>query len=253
MPEGKIHSIETMGLVDGPGIRTVLFFQGCRLRCQYCHNPDTWQLDSGRGMTVGQAIALLKRYRPYYGKTGGVTCSGGEPLLQPEFLTALFRACKAEQIGTCLDTAGYGDGDYKALLDVTDLVIFDVKHYRYNDYAILTGGDMTVPDAFLQAVRDSGTPLWIRHVVVPGLTDSPAHIEALGRYLGGIPNIQKIELQPYHTLGTHKYASLGMRCPLQDTPGMDKDKTRRYQQMLSEILGIEKGLTHNDNHCMARL
>ena len=253
MLRGQIHSIETMGLVDGPGIRTVLFFQGCRLRCRYCHNPDTWRLDSVKEMDVAQVIRLLKRYRPYYGKTGGITCSGGEPLLQPEFLTALFHACKAEQIGTCLDTAGYGNGDYKALLDVTDLVVFDVKHYSPSDYALLTGGDMAVPDAFLEAVCDSGTPLWIRHVVVPGLTDSPAHIKALGRYLCSIPNIQKVELLPYHTLGVHKYAPLGMRCPLQDTPAMDKNETRGYQQMLSEILGIKKGLTHDDNHCMAGL
>ncbi len=251
--KGRIHSIETMGLVDGPGIRTVLFLQGCRLRCRYCHNPDTWQTDSGKEMTVDQVMTLLKRYRPYYGETGGVTCSGGEPLLQSEFLTALFHACKAEHISTCLDTAGYGDGDYQALLDATDLVLFDVKHHHPNDYTLLTGGDISVPNAFLRAVIDSGTPLWIRHVVVPGLTDSPAHIEALGHYLCGIPNIQKVELLPYHTLGAHKYAPLGMLCPLRDTVSMDKRQTQKYQQMLSDMLGIGKGRTPHDNHCMAGL
>ncbi|KAF5042542.1 Pyruvate formate-lyase 1-activating enzyme [anaerobic digester metagenome] len=253
MLRGKIHSIETMGLVDGPGIRTVLFFQGCRLRCQYCHNPDTWQPDGGKDMDVGQLIGLLKRYRPYYGATGGVTCSGGEPLLQAEFLAELFRACKRESISTCLDTAGCGNGDYGALLEYTDLVILDAKHYRPDDYTALTGGDIAVPNAFLQAVVQSGTPLWIRHVVVPGLTDSPAHIRGLGQYLAGIPNLQKVELLTYHTLGVHKYAQMGLRYPLQDTPAMDKDETQELQKMLSEIIVTEKGMMYNDDHCMAGL
>ncbi|WMJ85123.1 pyruvate formate-lyase-activating protein [Oscillospiraceae bacterium LTW-04] len=253
MPKGKIHSIETMGLVDGPGIRTVLFFQGCRLRCQYCHNPDTWQLDSGKEMDVQQLVSLLKRYRPYYGATGGVTCSGGEPLLQATFLTELFRACKKENIPTCLDTAGYGNGDYGTLLAYTDLVIFDVKHYRSNDYTALTGGDIAVPNVFLQAVINSGKPLWVRHVVVPGLTDSPPHIKRLGHYLRGIPNIQKIELLPYHTLGINKYAQMGFQCPLQGTLPMDKDETRKLQQMLTETIFTEKGMKHDDHYCMAGL
>ena len=253
MLKGKIHSIETMGLVDGPGIRTVLFFQGCRLRCQYCHNPDTWQMDSAKEMDVQQLVKLLKRYRPYYGATGGVTCSGGEPLLQAEFLTELFRACKQENISTCLDTAGYGDGDYGALLAYTDLVIFDVKHHHPDGYAALTGGNIAIPNAFLKAVVDSGTPLWVRHVVVPGLTDSPTHIEALGYYLHGISNIQKVELLPYHTLGIHKYAQMGFRCPLQGTSPMDKAQTRNLQQMLIETIFTEKGTKHDDQFCMAGL
>ena len=237
----RIHSIETMGLVDGPGIRTVLFLQGCRLRCQYCHNPDTWRPDAGREMDVPQIMRLLSRYRSYYGATGGVTCSGGEPLLQPEFLAELFRACKQAGISTCLDTAGCGDGDYGALLQYTDLVIFDVKHYRPDDYTSLTGGDLSVPTAFLRAVADSGTPLWIRHVVVPGLTDSAQHLAGLGAYLRGIPNIQKVELLPYHRLGAHKYAALDMPYRLGDTPAMDKQETQKYQRLLSAALGIEEG------------
>ncbi len=117
MLKGKIHSVESMGLVDGPGIRTVLFFQGCILRCKYCHNPDTWEKQCGKEMGVDEIIKMLKRYQPYYGNTGGVTCSGGEPAMQIEFLTELFKACKKENISTCLDTAGYGYGDYQELLD----------------------------------------------------------------------------------------------------------------------------------------
>lgn len=236
MLKGRIHSVETMGLVDGPGIRTVLFFQGCYLRCQFCHNPDTWELQSGKEMDVAQIIALLKRYRPYYGTTGGVTCSGGEPLLQTEFLTELFKACKQENISTCLDTAGYGNGGYKKLLKYTDLVIFDVKHYTKEGYRALTGGDIAKPDAFLQAVADSGTPLWIRHVVVPNLTDSPTHIKKLGQYISSIPNVQKAELLPYHTLGVHKYMHMGISCPLQDIAPMDKEETQKLQQILSNSL-----------------
>lgn len=249
---GKIHSIETMGLVDGPGIRTVLFLQGCRLRCQYCHNPDTWQPDAGREMDVPQIMKLLGRYRSYYGETGGVTCSGGEPLLQPEFLIELFRACKREGISTCLDTAGYGNGDYQALLQYTDLIIFDVKHYRSDDYTSLTGGALSVPTAFLRAVADSGTPLWIRHVVVPGLTDSAQHLAGLGDYLRGIPNIQKVELLPYHRLGAHKYEALGLPYRLADAPAMDKQETQKHQRLLSAALGIKGGAQY-DNHCLAGL
>ncbi|HWP50314.1 MAG TPA: pyruvate formate-lyase-activating protein [Clostridia bacterium] len=253
MLTGKIHSVETMGLVDGPGIRTVLFFQGCRLRCKYCHNPDTWQTDAGKDMDVVQLIKLLNRYRPYYGETGGVTCSGGEPLLQAEFLTALFRACKAENISTCLDTAGYGNGDYRALLENTNLVIFDVKHFESGNYAALTGGDIAIPSAFLKAVAKSGTRLWIRHVIVPGVTDSPAHISRLAKYLADIPNIEKVELLPYHTLGVYKYAQMGLRCPLQDTVPMDRDATQKLQRMLSDMICTKKGMKYDVNHCMAGL
>lgn len=242
-----------MGLLDGPGIRTVLFLQGCRLRCQYCHNPDTWQLGAGREMDVAQVMKLLGRYRAYYGETGGVTCSGGEPLLQPEFLTELFRACKQEGISTCLDTAGCGGGDYQALLAVTDLVILDVKHYRPDDYALLTGGDLSVPTAFLQAVAASGTPLWIRHVVVPGLTDSPQHLAGLGAYLRGIPNLQKVELLPYHRLGAHKYEALGLPYRLRDIPAMDKNETQKQQRLLLAALKTEKGGTQHDHHRLAGL
>ena len=235
MLKGKIHSVETMGLVDGPGIRIVLFFQGCRLRCKYCHNPDTWDLQSGKEMDVAEIIKMLKRYQPYFGKTGGVTCSGGEPLLQIEFLTELFKECKRENISTCLDTAGYGNGDYKELLEYTDLVLFDAKHYIPEEYRELTGGDFSKPIEFLQAVKESGTSLWIRHVVVPNLTDSEEHIKGLGEYIATIPNVEKVELLPYHTLGVSKYESMGIPYPLKNVVSMDKEKTKKLQNMISII------------------
>lgn len=236
MQKGKIHSVESMGLVDGPGIRTVLFFQGCKLRCKYCHNPDTWQMQSGKEMDVNEIMKMLRRYQPYYGDTGGVTCSGGEPLLQIEFLTELFKACKKENISTCLDTAGYGYGNYQELLDYTDLVILDVKHYSPQKYKELTGGDFSLATAFLDAVKKQGTPLWIRHVVVPNLTDDEEHIKGLGEFIKGIPNVEKVELLPYHILGVEKYKVMGINYPLKDTPPMCKEKTKRLQNIILDIL-----------------
>lgn len=235
MLKGKIHSIETMGLVDGPGVRTVVFFQGCHLRCKYCHNPDTWNFQSGKEMDIPEIIKMLKRYKSYYGKTGGITCSGGEPLLQIEFLTELFKACKRENISTCLDTSGYGSGDYKELLQYTDLVIFDVKHYKSENYTELTGGDFTVPTEFLQSVKKSGIPLWIRHVVIPDLTDSEDHIRNLRKYIATIPNVKKVELLPYHTFGVSKYENMKIFYPLQNVAPMDKEKTQKLQNIISNI------------------
>lgn len=235
MLKGKIHAVESMGLVDGPGIRTVLFFQGCQLRCKYCHNPETWNMQSGKEICVDEIVKMLKRYRPYYGETGGVTCSGGEPLLQIEFVTELFKACKRENISTCLDTAGYGNGDYEELLKYTDLVLFDIKHYLPEEYNELTGGDFTKPTEFLQAVKRSGTPLWIRHVVVPGLTDSEEHIRELGNYIATIPNVEKVELLPYHTLGVSKYENMKVCYPLKDIAPMDKEKTKKLQNLILNI------------------
>ena len=232
----KIHSIESMGLVDGPGIRTVLFLQGCRLRCRYCHNPDTWQLSGEKEMDVDQIMKMLKRYRPYYGKTGGVTCSGGEPLLQAEFVTELFKACKAENISTCLDTAGYGNGSYDALLDYTDLVIFDIKHMVPENYHELTGGEITVATAFLEAVKANGVPLWIRHVVVPGLTDGESHIRQLGEMIKTIPNVQKVELLPYHTMCVEKYHALGIPYSLENVPSLEQKKLQYLQNVLTEMI-----------------
>ncbi len=236
MTVGRIHSVESMGLVDGPGIRTVLFFQGCDLRCKYCHNPDTWQKNGAKEMTVAEVMKMLKRYRPYYGTNGGVTCSGGEALLQLDFLTELFQACKQEGISTCLDTAGYAEGPFDQLLEVTDLVLFDVKHFEKNAYRTLCGGDISVPTRFLNEVQKHNVPLWIRHVVVPGITDSIEHIQWLGRYLRGISGVEKIELLPYHTLGVGKYDTMGIPYAFKGIPPMDKSKLEKLQECLEKIV-----------------
>ena len=184
MIEGYIHSIESMGLVDGPGIRTVVFFQGCRLRCRYCHNPDTWAM----------------------------------------------RLCKHAGIHTCIDTAGCGCGGYEEILAHTDLVLLDIKHFSLDGYHSITGQSPQEFLQFLSAVQKAGTPLWIRHVVVPGLTDSDAHLEGLRAYLHTIHNIQRVELLPYHTLGANKYHALGIPYSLEDVPALPPEALADWQQ-----------------------
>ncbi len=173
MVKGKIHSIESMGLVDGPGIRVVVFFQGCKLRCAYCHNPDTWLLSGGTEMTPEELIQKIVRFKPYFNRSGGgVTFSGGDPLLQPEFLLECLKLCKQNGVHTALDTAGFGNGDYTEILKYTDLVLLDIKHTTGQGYVSLTGRDSTDVNVFLEALRKSKSRVWVRHVVVPGITDS---------------------------------------------------------------------------------
>lgn len=219
MQTGFIHSIESMGLVDGPGVRTVIFMQGCRLRCKYCHNPDTWEIKSPKSeqITSEELIKKIERFKPYFQKNGGVTFSGGEPLLQPDFLIEVLKRCKEIGVHTCLDTAGYGERKtYSEILKYADLVILDIKHYTPEGHIAITGQAIDGAHDFLEACQTAGTPLWIRHVVVPGLTDSDLHLAGFENYLRGIKNIQKVEYLPYHTLGVHKYEAMGIDYPLKD-------------------------------------
>lgn len=235
---GRIHSIESMGLVDGPGVRTVVFLQGCRLRCLYCHNPDTWQPDgSGELFSPEQLVEKLLRYRPYYGSLGGVTFSGGEPLLQPQFLLETLRLCKKEGLHTCLDTSGVGCGEYDEILNYTDLVLYDIKHEDPACYEQITGLPMEETDRFLQDVQRKKVPLWLRHVVVPGLTDHPEHLARLRDYAAQIKGVERVELLPYHLLGVKKYESLGIPYRLAGVPAMDAEKT---QKMAEEFFGRQQ-------------
>ena len=226
---GYLHSMESMGTVDGPGIRTVVFLQGCALHCSYCHNPDTW----GKGGTPTEPEALvqrLSRYRTYYSRTGGgVTFSGGEPLLQPEFLAEALRLCKQAGIHTCVDTAGVGLGDYDEILKYTDLVLYDVKHEDPHAYIALTGQPIDRTHAFVEAVRAHAVPMWVRHVVVPGLTDTQDHLRRLSAYIATLPRVERVELLPYHLLGVNKYAALGLPYPLEGVPQMDQTRCEMYQ------------------------
>ena len=165
---GRVHSIESMGLVDGPGIRTVVFLQGCNLRCQYCHNPDTWDIYGGNEMSADEVINKIKRFKPYFKNNGGVTFSGGEPLMQPEFLLELLKKCEELDIHTCIDTAGYGKGEYDDILKYTDLILYDIKHEDYDKYNIVTRRKQDETLKFIEKVQEYNIPIWIRHVVVPG-------------------------------------------------------------------------------------
>lgn len=237
MTYGCIHSIESMGLVDGPGVRSVVFLQGCRLRCQYCHNPDTWSL-TGKGAQQISAEALVKklsRFKPYYGDNGGVTFSGGEPLLQKEFLLEALQMCKKTGIHTCLDTAGCGDGSYEEILRYTDLVILDIKHYTEDGYRKVTGREAEESLRFLDTVQKMNVSLWIRHVVVPGLTDGDEHLKGLRDYIKSLKNVERVELLPYHVLGVHKYKALGMNYPLEGVEPMNPEVLSDWQVLMNQM------------------
>lgn len=234
MTKGYIHSFETMGLVDGPGVRVVVFMQGCKLRCKFCHNPDTWGEKQGQEYTTDELLKKVLRFKPYFEKSGGgITFSGGEPLLQPEFLLEALKLCKENGIHTCIDTAGYGFSEYDEILKYTDLVLFDIKHYTRDGYKNVTLMEVDKSLEFLEAMKRNNTKIWIRHVVVPGLTDGEEHIKGLNDFIKTIPNVEKIELLPYHLLGVNKYETLKIAYPLEGTKAMDKEECERYKDLLT--------------------
>lgn len=237
MQKGRIHSIESMGLVDGPGIRTVVFFQGCSLRCAYCHNPDTWNMDGGKEMNPEELLKKILRFKPYFDKSGGgVTFSGGEVLLQPQFLLEILKLCKENHIHTAIDTAGYGYGNYEDILKYTDLVLLDIKYVDDQGYKSLTGKGNSGLFEFLKIAEKVGTKLWIRNVIVPNLNDSKEYIEKLAKIIKGIKNVGKIELLPYHSLGVDKYRKLGIKYRLEGTKDMSRETCTELQKYLYRCL-----------------
>lgn len=231
--KGRINSIETMGLVDGPGIRFVSFFQGCKLRCLYCHNPETWALDGqSEEIEAQELVKKIERYKNYYGADGGVTFSGGEPLLQPAFLLECLKLCKEKGINTAIDTAGVGFGDYDEILKNCDLVILDVKAVDGEEYKKLVGQDIKFFKQFLEAVQKNGNRLWLRQVIVPGINDDEAHVLKLKKFAKKLKNVEKIELLPYKTIGVHKYQDLKIQYRLEGVPDMDEEKCQKLQQLL---------------------
>ncbi|TCO70172.1 pyruvate formate-lyase-activating protein [Marinisporobacter balticus] len=233
---GKIHSCESMGLTDGPGIRFVTFFQGCKLRCAYCHNPDTWDFYKGETFTSKELLKKVLRFKPYFEKSGGgVTCSGGEPLMQAEFLIEFLKLCKENGIHTAIDTAGFGKGSYEEILKYTDLVILDIKHINGVGYRKLTGGNISSFEIFKKAIIDANMKLWIRHVMVPGITDSKEHLASLKKIIKGFKNVEKIELLPYHNLGENKYKAMGIPYKLEGIKPMSREKTVELEAYLNNI------------------
>ena len=224
---GRIHSTESFGTVDGPGIRFVVFTQGCPMRCLYCHNPDTWAPDGGTAMTAEELLALYDKNRPFY-KKGGITVTGGEPLLQPDFVADLFRKAHAQGIHTCLDTSGITfdpahPEKIDAVLDDTDLVLLDIKEVSPEAHRHLTGHANGNILAFARHLDGRGIPVWVRHVVVPGLTDSPEMHRALGEFLATLSNVKALDVLPYHTMGAAKYKALGIPYPLAGVPAAEKE------------------------------
>lgn len=232
---GNVNSVESMGLVDGPGIRFVVFLQGCKLRCLYCHNPETWDINGKcEKMTAKQLVDKIVRFKNYYGTDGGVTFSGGEPLLQPEFLLECLRLCKKNGINTALDTAGVGFGDYEKILKYTDLVILDIKAVNESEYKKITGQNMTLFNSFLKECLRLNKKLWIRQVIVPNINDDEEHVILLKNFVKKLKNVGKVELLPYKTIGVHKYANMRIHYRLDGVQDMDEEKCNQLQKLLNQ-------------------
>jgi pyruvate formate lyase activating enzyme len=239
---GKIHTLETFGSVDGPGVRFVVFLQGCAMRCQYCHNPETWSMTCGQEWTPEALVQHIWRYRSYWGKDGkrgGVTVSGGEPLLQLDFVTAFFRLCREKGIHTALDTSGQPfrtDSDYlrrfDELLSYTDLVILDLKEMDEEKHKRLTGQTNRSVLQMASYLSDHNIPLWIRHVLVPGLTDSEEGLVALRHFIEKLNRVERVELLPYHTLGLFKWEKLSLPYPLVDACPPTEEEMLRAKRLL---------------------
>ncbi len=239
----KIHSIETFGAVDGPGIRFVIFMQGCPMRCMYCHNPDTWDYSGGKEMTIDELMTEIRKYRHYFGDDGGVTVTGGEPMVQIDFVTELFKALKNENIHTCLDSSGVlftREGErfkkIEKLIKYTDLVLLDIKHIDADCHKKLTMHDNSNILDFARFLDEKNIPIWIRHVLVPTITTDETYLKNLRIFIDGLNNVDKIEVLPYHTMGISKYEKLGIEYPLKDIPVPTKEQV----EIANKILKGEK-------------
>ncbi len=238
---GRIHSFESFGTVDGPGIRYVVFLQGCPLRCRYCHNPDTWGA-GGKEYEVEQVVAQALRYRNYFGEQGGVTVTGGEPLLQIEFVTELFAALKEKGVHTCVDTSGVtfqadnpqSVAAHEKLLAVADLFLLDIKHIDEEKCKALTGKSNRNTLAFAKFLSERNKPIWIRQVLVPNLTDEESDLRATRAFIDGLQSVERVEVLPYHTMGVVKYEKLGLSYPLAGVQAPSKEKVAQAKRILSE-------------------
>lgn len=231
--KGNVHSVESMGLVDGPGIRVIVFLAGCFLRCAYCHNPDTWGLSAGKEISSEDLLRQILRYKTYFKASGGgVTFSGGEPLLQKDFLKEMLMLCRENGIHTAIDTAGCGVGGYDDILEYTDLVLFDIKHVEAMGYKELTGHTIYESESFLEAVQRKGNKLWIRQVVIPGINDNDRYMKALAEKISSLEKVERIELLPYHKLGVNKYEALGIKYKLSEVNEMDRTNVKVWEQWI---------------------
>ncbi len=237
--QGRIHSLESFGTVDGPGTRYVVFVQGCPMRCKYCHNPDTWEMNAGTPTDTDYIIEQYERNQAFY-TGGGITVTGGEPLMQIDFLIELFEKAKAKNIHTCIDTSGIAFNPenpelmakFDRLMKVTNLVMLDIKHIDPEKHFELTKQQNKNILAFAEYLNEKNVDMWIRHVVVPGITDDDEYLYKLGYFIGGLKNLKALDVLPYHTMGVTKYEKLGIEYPLKGVPPMDKDKLIDKKQVI---------------------
>ena len=236
---GRIHSFESFGTVDGPGIRFVVFLQGCPLRCQYCHNPDTWSA-GGKEYSAEEVVNRAWRYRNYFGNDGGVTVTGGEPLLQIDFVIELFTLLKEKGLHTCVDTSGitFHEQDeacvekFEKLLSLTDLFLLDIKHIDDEKCKALTGQGNAKTLAFAKFLSDRNKPMWIRQVLVPGITDDDETLEKTRAFIDTLQSVKRVEVLPYHTLGLVKYEKLGLEYPLKGVEAPTKERVENAKRIL---------------------
>lgn len=250
--EGHIHSTESFGTVDGPGIRFVVFFQGCPMRCLYCHNPDTWSI-GGSDENLRSVDSILDEYDGVkeFLRGGGLTATGGEPLVQMEFLTELFEKAKTKGIHTCLDTSGIlyrseKRATFDRLMASTDLVMLDIKHIDPEEHQKLTKQPNTHILEFAEYLNEKQIPVWIRHVIVPGYTLNDAYLRRLGYFIGGLDNLKALDVLPYHTMGEVKYQNLGIKYPLKDVPAATKEQAVHAKNMIFE--GLKNRLRDENHH-----
>lgn len=240
---GKIHSVFSGGTVDGPGIRFVVFTQGCPLRCKFCHNPDTWKIGAGEERTVDDLIKEIVRYKNYFGLNGGLTISGGEPLVQLDFITELSKAAVKNGVNVAVDTSGYLFDEtspekikkFDELNKYVDLYLLDIKHIDDDKHRMLTGGSNKHTLAFAKYLSDNGKKMWIRHVLVPGITDDDDALIRLKEFIDTLKTVEKVEVLPYHTMGVPKYEKLGIDYPLKGVEPPSKERVINAKKLLGII------------------
>lgn len=230
----KVHSIESFGTVDGPGIRFVLFLQGCHLQCKYCHNRDTWDMNGGSYKSLDEIYEKIIRFKNYIFPNGGVTVTGGEPLLQVHFLIELFKKLKAENIHTCIDTSGMVaiTQDIIELLSLTDLVLLDIKHINNEKCKELVGINNTLELKFARFLSDNHIPIWIRQVLIPGYTDDKEDLLTLKNFISSLHSVEKVEILPYHNMGAYKWKNLNLSYPLENVRSADNNDVKRARSIL---------------------
>lgn len=235
----RLHSIESLGTYDGPGVRLVLFTQGCNFKCKYCANPDTIdKVGESRLYSYDELMKLAESQRPFFGKRGGITMSGGEPLMQAKAILPFFKMLKENRFNTCLDTNGsYITKDVKELLEYTDLVLLDIKEMNNEAHHNIAGASNKATLRMAQYLHEINKPVWARYVLVPGYTDSEEHLHTLGEFLQPMENVEKLEIQPYHKLGVHKYDSLGWKYELEGVSQNSPEQLQRAKDILDQYIG----------------